>query len=139
MATTVLTPQQMCTMFLAGAKELEAHKDHINELNVFPVPDGDTGMNMTLTIMSAAKEVYALKDPNMQELDVKFAQIQNALKDNNLNYVEDVRNIVNSIKAQIDGNISQITSNSEHNYSGINAAIGESREIIQKNIQAMIQ
>ncbi len=67
MATTVLTPQQMCTMFLAGAKELEAHKDHINELNVFPVPDGDTGMNMTLTIMSAAKEVYALKDPNMQD------------------------------------------------------------------------
>ncbi|MBR4543738.1 MAG: DAK2 domain-containing protein [Lachnospiraceae bacterium] len=54
-------------MFLAGAKELEAHKDHINELNVFPVPDGDTGMNMTLTIMSAAKEVYALKDPNMQD------------------------------------------------------------------------
>ncbi len=67
MATTVLTPQQMCTMFLAGAKELEAHKDHINELNVFPVPDGDTGMNMTLTIMSAAKEVYALKEPNMQD------------------------------------------------------------------------
>ncbi|MCR5597949.1 MAG: DAK2 domain-containing protein [Lachnospiraceae bacterium] len=54
-------------MFLAGAKELEAHKDHINELNVFPVPDGDTGMNMTLTIMSAAKEVYALKEPNMQD------------------------------------------------------------------------
>jgi len=49
-------------MFLAGAKKLEANKDHINELNVFPVPDGDTGTNMTLTIMSAAKDVYSLPD-----------------------------------------------------------------------------
>ena len=44
-------------MFLAGAKNLEAKKEWINELNVFPVPDGDTGTNMTLTIMSAASEV----------------------------------------------------------------------------------
>jgi hypothetical protein len=49
-------------MFLAGAKNLESKKDWINELNVFPVPDGDTGTNMTLTIMSAAKEVSALYD-----------------------------------------------------------------------------
>ena len=49
-------------MFLAGAKNLEAKKEWINELNVFPVPDGDTGTNMTLTIMSAAKEVAALED-----------------------------------------------------------------------------
>ena len=52
-------------MFLAGAKNLEAKKEWINELNVFPVPDGDTGTNMTLTIMSAAKEVKALENPNM--------------------------------------------------------------------------
>ena len=50
-------------MFLAGAKNLEAKKEWINELNVFPVPDGDTGTNMTLTIMSAASEVGALADP----------------------------------------------------------------------------
>ena len=43
-------------MFLAGAKNLEAKKEWINELNVFPVPDGDTGTNMTMTIMSAAAE-----------------------------------------------------------------------------------
>ena len=49
-------------MFLAGAKTLEAHKDEINELNVFPVPDGDTGTNMTMTIMSAAREVAGLGD-----------------------------------------------------------------------------
>jgi hypothetical protein len=55
-------------MFLAGAANIEAKKEYINELNVFPVPDGDTGTNMTLTIMSAAKEVDALSDPTIEEL-----------------------------------------------------------------------
>ena len=55
-------------MFLAGAKNLEAKKEWINELNVFPVPDGDTGTNMTMTIMSAAAEVGALTDPDMETL-----------------------------------------------------------------------
>ena len=55
-------------MFLAGAKNLEAKKEWINELNVFPVPDGDTGTNMTMTIMSAAAEVSALTDPDMETL-----------------------------------------------------------------------
>ena len=54
--------------FLAGAKGLEAKKDWINELNVFPVPDGDTGTNMTLTIMAAAKEVGELENPTMDQL-----------------------------------------------------------------------
>lgn len=49
----------LAKMFLAGAKRLESKKEWINELNVFPVPDGDTGTNMTLTIMSAAKDVAA--------------------------------------------------------------------------------
>ena len=53
-------------MFLAGAKTLEAKKELINELNVFPVPDGDTGTNMTMTIMSAAREVAALENPDMK-------------------------------------------------------------------------
>jgi len=55
-------------MFLAGAASIEAKKDYINELNVFPVPDGDTGTNMTLTIMSAVKEVNALSNPSIDEL-----------------------------------------------------------------------
>lgn len=59
---------QLSKMFLAGAKSLEKEKDYINELNVFPVPDGDTGTNMTMTIMSAAKEVYALDNPDMKTL-----------------------------------------------------------------------
>ena len=55
-------------MFLAGAKNLDAKKEWINELNVFPVPDGDTGTNMSMTIMSAAREVGALSNPTMKEL-----------------------------------------------------------------------
>lgn len=55
-------------MFLAGAKALEAKKEYINELNVFPVPDGDTGTNMTMTIMAAAKEVSILENPTIDEL-----------------------------------------------------------------------
>lgn len=55
-------------MFLAGAKNLEAKKEWINELNVFPVPDGDTGTNMTMTIMSAAKEVSELEEITMEKL-----------------------------------------------------------------------
>ncbi|MBP3621253.1 MAG: DAK2 domain-containing protein [Lachnospiraceae bacterium] len=54
--------------FLAGAYNLERNKDYINELNVFPVPDGDTGSNMSLTIMAAAKEVGALSNPSIEEL-----------------------------------------------------------------------
>lgn len=55
-------------MFLAGAKNIEANKERINELNVFPVPDGDTGTNMTMTIMSAAREVQALPSPTIAGL-----------------------------------------------------------------------
>ncbi len=54
--------------FLAGAQSIESKKDYINQLNVFPVPDGDTGTNMTLTIMSAAKEVGAIESPTMDTL-----------------------------------------------------------------------
>ncbi|MCQ2492622.1 MAG: DAK2 domain-containing protein, partial [Lachnospiraceae bacterium] len=55
-------------MFLGGAKRIEANKEYINELNVFPVPDGDTGTNMSMTIMAAAKEVGGLENPDMEEL-----------------------------------------------------------------------
>ncbi len=58
----------LAKMFLAGAQNIEAKKEFINELNVFPVPDGDTGTNMSLTIMSAAKEVTALADVDMKNL-----------------------------------------------------------------------
>ena len=60
MASNIIDAKMLSKMFLAGAKNLESHKEWINELNVFPVPDGDTGTNMTMTIMSAAKEVAGL-------------------------------------------------------------------------------
>ncbi len=59
-AVTTIDAPMLAKMFLAGAKNLEAKKEWINELNVFPVPDGDTGTNMTMTIMSAAAEVSSL-------------------------------------------------------------------------------
>ena len=68
MNTNTVDAKILGRMFLAGAKNLEAKKEWINELNVFPVPDGDTGTNMTLTILSAASEVNALSDPDMKTL-----------------------------------------------------------------------
>ena len=68
MATQVMDAALLKKMFLAGAQKLEADKEWINELNVFPVPDGDTGTNMTLTIMSAAREVQSLEKPEMASL-----------------------------------------------------------------------
>ena len=65
MAVKTINTEMLQKMFLAGAANLEAKKEYINELNVFPVPDGDTGTNMTLTIMSAAKEVKAIENPDM--------------------------------------------------------------------------
>lgn len=68
MEITSINAESLAKMFLAGAKNLDAKKEWINELNVFPVPDGDTGTNMSMTIMSAAKEVSALDNPGMKEL-----------------------------------------------------------------------
>ena len=69
MVSNTIDAGTMAKLFLAGAKNLESKKEWINELNVFPVPDGDTGTNMTLTIMSAAREVAALHD--MGDIDMQ--------------------------------------------------------------------
>lgn len=68
MNSNKINAKMLAKMFLAGAKNLEVKKEWINELNVFPVPDGDTGTNMTLTIMSAAKEVINLQDEDMMTI-----------------------------------------------------------------------
>lgn len=68
MEITTINAEALAKAFLAGAKNLEAKKEWINELNVFPVPDGDTGTNMSMTIMSAAKEVAAMENPDMKSL-----------------------------------------------------------------------
>ena len=68
MGNMKIDAKMLANAFLAGAKRIEAKKEYINELNVFPVPDGDTGTNMTLTIMSAAKDVSGMENPNMKDL-----------------------------------------------------------------------
>ena len=68
MVKNTINAKLLKKMFLAGAKNIEAKKEWINELNVFPVPDGDTGTNMTLTIIAAAKEVNAIEEPTMETL-----------------------------------------------------------------------
>ncbi len=68
MAINTINAEMLSKMFLAGAANIEAKKEFINELNVFPVPDGDTGTNMSLTIMAAAKEVAAIEKPTMESL-----------------------------------------------------------------------
>ena len=68
MSLNTIDAKMLSKMFLAGAKNLEVKKEWINELNVFPVPDGDTGTNMTMTIMAAAKEVAKMDDPDMATL-----------------------------------------------------------------------
>ena len=68
MGLNIIDAKMLSKMFLAGAKNLEHKKEWINELNVFPVPDGDTGTNMSMTIMSAAKEVAAIAEPEMVSL-----------------------------------------------------------------------
>ena len=68
MAIKIIDADLLQKAFVAGAYNLERNKDYINELNVFPVPDGDTGSNMSLTIMAAAKEVGALVNPTIDEL-----------------------------------------------------------------------
>lgn len=78
MASNRIDAKMLSKMFLAGAKNLESHKEWINELNVFPVPDGDTGTNMTMTIMSAAKEVAGLGD------DVEMASLCKAISSGSL-------------------------------------------------------
>lgn len=68
MAIKTINVEMLAKMFLAGAQNIEAKKEFINELNVFPVPDGDTGTNMSLTIMAAAKEVTALENMDVTTL-----------------------------------------------------------------------
>lgn len=68
MATKIIDADLLQKAFIAGAHNLERNKEYINELNVFPVPDGDTGSNMSLTIIAAAKEVGALVHPTIDEL-----------------------------------------------------------------------
>ena len=72
--TTHITAAVMKRMFIAGGKMLEVNKAQVDALNVFPVPDGDTGTNMSLTMMSAVKEINSLTSTSMAEFSEKIAK-----------------------------------------------------------------
>lgn len=74
MVMNTIDANMLKKMFLSGAQRLDSKKEWINELNVFPVPDGDTGTNMTMTIMSAAREVQAIETPTMENLAKAISQ-----------------------------------------------------------------
>ena len=74
MVMNTIDANMLKKMFLSGAQRIDSKKEWINELNVFPVPDGDTGTNMTMTIMSAAREVQALEQPTMESLAKAISQ-----------------------------------------------------------------
>ncbi len=74
MVINTIDASMLKKMFLAGAQRLDSKKEWINELNVFPVPDGDTGTNMTMTIMAAAREVQAIENPTMENLAKAISQ-----------------------------------------------------------------
>lgn len=99
-------------MFLAGAKRLEAKKEWINELNVFPVPDGDTGTNMTLTIMAAAREVAALGDnATMEELckAISFGSLRGARGNSGVILSQLLRGLTKGIGSTEAINVKQFT------------------------------
>ena len=108
--------KMLSKMFLAGAKNLESKKEHINELNVFPVPDGDTGTNMTMTIMSAAKEVVALgEEPSMEALckAVSSGSLRGARGNSGVILSQLFRGFTKVIKTYDRLNVSVITESSE--------------------------
>ena len=74
MVMNTIDANMLKKMFLSGAQRLDSKKEWINELNVFPVPDGDTGTNMTMTIMSAAREVQAIETPTMENIAKAISQ-----------------------------------------------------------------
>lgn len=112
-------------MFLAGAKALEAKKEYINELNVFPVPDGDTGTNMTMTIMSAAKEVSLLENPTIDELGkaISSGSLRGARGNSGVILSQIFRGFVKSIKG-----------NSELDVTVLGNAVGHAAETAYKAV-----
>ncbi len=112
MALTMINAKTLSKMFLAGAKNLESKKEWINELNVFPVPDGDTGTNMTLTIMSAAKEVLALgEEPAMEDLckAISSGSLRGARGNSGVILSQLLRGFTRSIKEKEEIDIADLT------------------------------
>ena len=109
MSTNTIDAQLLRKMFLSGAKNLEIRKNWINELNVFPVPDGDTGTNMTMTIMSAAGDVNALKNPTIDDLAkaISSGSLRGARGNSGVILSQLLRGFTNAIRdhSELDGDL----------------------------------
>ena len=109
MSTNTIDAQLLRKMFLSGAKNLEIRKNWINELNVFPVPDGDTGTNMTMTIMSAAGDVNALKNPTIDDLAkaISSGSLRGARGNSGVILSQLLRGLTNAIRdhSELDGEL----------------------------------
>jgi len=117
--------EMLAKMFLAGAHNIEAKKEIINELNVFPVPDGDTGTNMSLTIMAAAKEVAALNKPTMKDLAkaISSGSLRGARGNSGVILSQLLRGFTKSIREE-----------SEIDVTGLAAACSRARETAYKAV-----
>ena len=125
MATKSMNVEMLAKMFLAGAHNIEAKKEIINELNVFPVPDGDTGTNMSLTIMAAAKEVAALNKPTMKDLAkaISSGSLRGARGNSGVMLSQLLRGFTKSIREE-----------SEIDVTGLAAACSRARETAYKAV-----
>ena len=125
MATKSMNVEMLAKMFLAGAHNIEAKKEIINELNVFPVPDGDTGTNMSLTIMAAAKEVAALNKPTMKDLAkaISSGSLRGARGNSGVILSQLLRGFTKSIREE-----------SEIDVTGLAAACSRARETAYKAV-----
>ncbi len=103
-------------MFLSGAKALEAKKDYINELNVFPVPDGDTGTNMTMTVMAAAREVKSLENPTIEQFgkSVSSGSLRGARGNSGVIMSQIFRGFVKSIKGLEELDVNALSNAIQH-------------------------
>ena len=127
MATKTINVDMLAKMFLAGAQNIEAKKEYINELNVFPVPDGDTGTNMSLTIMAAAKEVTALERPDMKDLAkaISSGSLRGARGNSGVILSQLLRGFTKSIREE-----------NEIDVLGFSAACSRARDCIQSSYEA---
>ena len=111
-ATSNIDVKMLSKMFLAGANALEAQKEYINELNVFPVPDGDTGTNMSLTIMSAAKEISELPEDSTIEQFAKAlssGSLRGARGNSGVILSQLIRGFTKVIKTETEINVTVLT------------------------------
>lgn len=122
-----LSARELQYAFLAGAKKIEEKKDYINELNVFPVPDGDTGTNMTLTITSAAKEVASITNPTFATVTkaMSTGSLRGARGNSGVILSQLIRGFCKELEGKEEANVSDLAA-------GFNRAVATAYKAVMK-------